>query len=491
MNPAHRPLLHFTPKRNWMNDPNGLVYFDETYHLYFQYNPEGNDWGNMSWGHATSPDLVEWTEHDIAIPCRPGEQIFSGSIVVDHGNTSGFGAEDAIPLIAIYTSALDDGRQAQSLAISLDGGYTWRAHDDNPVLDRGSKTFRDPKVFRAADREGNERWVMVAVEAEARQVVVYSSATLRDWKYESCFGPTGPAGVQWECPDLFKLALDADPQQKRWILIISTNPGGPAGGSVTAYLVGDFDGHTFTVGEESRWRFVDQGHDFYAAVTFDNLPAEQRTLIGWASNWDYAAQVPTAPWRGAMSIARRLSLRNIEGVPTLIQAPTGRLEVGAPAFEFGPAALEDRALEFGAGQNFLLDVEWQIDDEAVVGIDLLANADFRTRLRYDTRTEELTLDRAASGNTAFHDGFATVSRAQLPRRNGRIGLQILVDGSILEIFADDGALTMTELVFPDENAEELRLVVEAGQANATLKWWPLRAQHDTSTEGIELMDAAR
>ncbi|MCK0117622.1 GH32 C-terminal domain-containing protein [Isoptericola sp. S6320L] len=255
-----RPAIHYTPEQNWMNDPNGLVHHDGTYHLYYQHNPSGNRWGNMSWGHATSPDLATWTEQPLAIPQTFDddgvaiEDIFSGSVVVDHGNTSGFGTVEDPPLVAVYTSAYTgahptlSGIQAQSLAYSTDGGYTWTKYADNPVLDRDSANFRDPKVFWYDDAEepAGGYWVMAAVEALDRQVLLYRSDDLKDWSQLSTFGPANATGGIWECPDLFELPVDGDPENTRWVMVVNLNPGAVAGGSGGQYFVGDFDGTTFT-----------------------------------------------------------------------------------------------------------------------------------------------------------------------------------------------------------------------------------------------------
>lgn len=274
MDPAdeqYRPALHFTPERNWMNDPNGLVYDDGTWHLFFQHNPYGTRWGNMSWGHATSTDLVHWEEQPVAIPQTFDESgtaiedIFSGSVVVDEQNTSGFGTADDPPMVAIYTSAYTPahpthaGKQAQSLAYSTDDGRTWTKHEGNPVLDRGSANFRDPKVIRYTNPEtGESYWVMVAVEALQYQVVLYRSDDLRTWTHLSDFGPANATGGIWECPDLFPLAVDGDPSNIKWVMVVNLNPGSVAGGSGGQYFVGQFDGTTFT--SEST-------------VTEDSLPA--------------------------------------------------------------------------------------------------------------------------------------------------------------------------------------------------------------------------
>lgn len=253
----YRPLIHFSPEENWMNDPNGMVYADGVYHLFFQHNPEGTTWGNMSWGHATSPDLLHWTQQPLAIPQtfnesgQPIEDIFSGSIVVDHDNSAGFGPEGSSPMVAIYTSAYTQqhpqyaGIQAQSLAYSLDSGQTWTKYDGNPVLNRGSANFRDPKVFRY-DGPAGSYWVMVAVEALEHKVVIYKSTDLKSWEHLSDFGPANATTGIWECPDLFPLPVDGDPSKTKWVMVVNLNPGGPNGGSTGQYFVGDFDGTTFT-----------------------------------------------------------------------------------------------------------------------------------------------------------------------------------------------------------------------------------------------------
>ncbi|MCZ7631093.1 MAG: glycoside hydrolase family 32 protein [Microthrixaceae bacterium] len=321
----YRPGYHFSPTRNWMNDPNGLVYHAGTYHLFFQHNPHGDQWGNMSWGHATSDDLLSWTEQPLAIPQtfddhgRSIEDVFSGSVVVDHDNTSGFGTAEDPPLVAVYTSAytLDHPRralkQAQSLAYSTDGGYRWTKYDRNPVVDRDSTDFRDPKVFRyRSDTSGERYWVMVAVEAVERQVVIYRSEDLRTWRYLSTFGPANAVAGVWECPDLFELPVGDNPGDTRWVLVVSLNPGSIAGGSGAQYFVGAFDGVTFTsentgAGSDD-YLWLDWGRDHYAAVSYDNAPGSKRIMTGWMNDWTYAGSLPTSGWRSNMTLPREVTL---------------------------------------------------------------------------------------------------------------------------------------------------------------------------------------
>lgn len=470
-----RPRYHFTPARNWMNDPNGLVHHEGTYHLFFQHNPEGNDWGNMSWGHATSTDLVGWAEQPVALTCTEDEQVFSGSVVVDHHNTSGLGDGLAPPFVAVYTSVYGDRRQAQSLAFSLDLGRTWRRHPGNPVLDRGSREFRDPKVFRHADPDGRERWVMLAVEAVDRQVLFFSSDDLQGWTLESVVGPLGPEGVVWECPDLLALDVDGDPGRLAWVLLVSTNTPDLSAPSSTAYLLGDFDGHVFTPREPVDWRVLDHGTDFYAAVSFSNLPAAEPLVLGWAGNWQYAALTPTSPWRGVMSLPRQLTLRTRDGEPTLMQEvpaySLARLTEGE-SFHHGPAHLTE-SLTLRAGRHYVLEIEWDIADASLVGTDLLAGPDTRTRLSYDVPSGLLTLDRRRSGDVGFHPEFASVATASVPLRDGRLALRVFVDGSLVEVFADDGAVTFTCQVFPDAPAVDAVVFADGGTPTVWLTHFSL------------------
>jgi levanase len=247
----YRPAVHFSPAKNWMNDPNGMVYYKGVYHLYYQHNPSGNTWGNMSWGHATSPDLVHWKEQPLAISTDDQEDVFSGSVVVDKDNSSGLGTAENPPMVAIYTSAYKDasphhGLQAQSLAYSLDDGQTWTKYSANPVLNRNSANFRDPKVFWYSSPGGGGYWVMTAVEATDHKVLLYKSTNLKEWTALSEFGPANATGGLWECPDLFPLAVDGDPNNVKWVMVVNVNPGGVAGGSAGQYFVGSFDGATFT-----------------------------------------------------------------------------------------------------------------------------------------------------------------------------------------------------------------------------------------------------
>lgn len=444
-----RPAAHFTTRASWLNDPNGLLYHRGVYHLFFQTNPHGSTWGNISWGHATSTDLVEWTEHDIAIPFTAEEMAFSGSAVVDHRNTAGFAADGQTALVAIYTSAVParasaPASQSQSLAFSVDDGATWTRYAGNPVLDIGSAEFRDPKVFWHGDDDGH--WVMVAVEAVDRRVVVYVSSDLIEWTYASDFGPAHAVEGVWECPDLFPLAVEGT-DEVRWVLVVSMNPGGIAGGSGTQYFVGDFDGRTFTPerltesGDPLDYDWLDYGRDYYAAVSFSNVPDGRRLMIGWASNWDYANQTPTHPWRSAMSLVREVTLRrHIDGRVRLVQRAT------LPTDTAG-MAVHRLSVPSAPGERWDVVLGGAGPDEVTITVD------------GDDRS--ITVDRTRSGVTDFHPSFPSVDRAPLPADEGSedsvVDLLIVVDAMIIEIFAGDGSVVLTEQVFPSEPLTDIRV----------------------------------
>lgn len=448
-----RPLVHFTPRRNWMNDPNGLLFHGGRYHLFFQYNPEGLAHGSISWGHASSTDLLTWREHPLAISFDEHEQIFSGSAVADETNSSGFGDGESTPLVAVYTSAQSNGIQAQSIAYSTDAGETWQKYGGNPVLDRGSADFRDPKVFRYQGDAG-EYWVMVAVEATEHRVLFYRSDDLKDWSPLSSFGPDGAVGGVWECPDLFPLALDGDPTKQRWVLIVSMNPGGVAGGSGTRYIVGDFDGTEFV--PDSRWPLMDAadsglrdldwldwGRDCYAGVTFNGLPDDQRTMIAWMSNWDYARDLPTDPWRGSMTLARRLALVTDNGRPQLRTTPV--LPTATPVF-----AMRDVQLQ-GALQPVSLPVPARITmvlggTDGVLDLEL-SGQDGAATLRIDTAGRTVALDRRRAFSVEPNELFASVERFDLPAADAdETTVEIVTDHGSIEVFAADGLRSLTDVV---------------------------------------------
>jgi sucrose-6-phosphate hydrolase SacC (GH32 family) len=312
---SFRPRVHFTPYRNWMNDPNGLLYYKGKYHLFYQHNPQGNLWGNMSWGHATSSDLLHWEHLPVAIGCDETYGIFSGSAVVDYTNSSGLGTVENPPMVAIYTAHNHDGsHQSQHIAYSLDEGVTWTKYADNPVLDLGMKDFRDPKVTY---EEATHTWLMTVAKPEEFKISFFRSHNLKQWEHLSDFGPLGATGGCWECPDLFSLEING---ARKWVLIVSLNPGGYSGGSGTQYFIGEWEGQSFTP-DSTDTRWIDHGRDNYAGVTFNNHPEGKRIFLGWMSNWIYADKYPTELWRSSMTLPRELSLQLVDGELSLISTP--------------------------------------------------------------------------------------------------------------------------------------------------------------------------
>ncbi len=616
-----RPQFHFTPQRNWMNDPNGMVFYEGEWHLFYQYNPEGEKWGHMSWGHAVSRNLIHWEHLPLALPERDGVMAFSGSAVVDWQNTSGFGKNGKPPLVAIYTGHREK-HQDQRLAYSNDRGRTWTSYEGNPVLDIGLADFRDPKVFWY---ESKRRWIMVLALSTEKKVSFYESPDLKSWKHLSDFGPAGSTIGLWECPDLFPLPIETESGASKWVLIVNVNPGAPAGGSGTQYFVGEFDGGKFIAdrvdaskarpsaartladfegadygawkasgpafgirpsqpatdsvrgmdgkgiadsfgGNDSsegtltspnftidanylhfsigggshpdelgirllvdgklvrsatgnnspqlekqswdlrQWRgktarielfdictrddwghilldgialadspdassnedalWADFGADFYAAVSWCDVPKPdgRRIWLAWMSNWNYAQEVPTSPWRSAMTIPRTLALRRtLEGL-RLIQLPVAELAAlhRKPALKFRGGTFAEAATWL-AKQNDLppqLDVSLtfsRISRNTSFSLGIASEHNQQTLVVCDPGSARITLDRTKSGETAFHRTFPGRHHAPLRVVDGRVTLRLLLDASSLEIFAQDGETSITDLIFPSGSTRTLSL----------------------------------
>ncbi|KAL2831290.1 glycosyl hydrolase family protein [Aspergillus pseudoustus] len=652
----YRPQFHFSPAKNWMNDPNGLVYDDGTYHLYFQYNPGGTTWGAMSWGHASSRDLTHWTEHPVALQARGfpdniTEMFFSGTVVIDEHNTSGFGRRGKTPWIAMYTSyypieqVLPSGKhirkdqQAQSIAYSLDKGMTWTTYDaENPVIAEPPARyqdqvleFRDPSVFW---HDATHRWIAVVSLAKLHKILIYTSHDLKHWDLASEFGPANAVGGVWECPSIFPLSLDGSSDVK-WVLMLGLNPGGPPGtvGSGTQYIVGNFDGTTFTADTDSihdggapegsvifedfegektfaergwtatgdltnaspakgtlagqnpvtgflgeqllntflngdattgtlsstpfeishkyinflvgggsntnetairlkvdgrtvhtsagsnseglTWQswdvtavegkegvieisdnatggwghinvdqisfsnmratnnvanWLDWGPDFYAALGFNGLPRDQRTVIAWMNNWQYGGVIPTDPWRSAMTIPRHLALKTIDGKAALVQEPAGKwkaLTRGGRVFTF--RRVDGGIRELGRlGKTLQIELTFARDKSSTFGIAVAANRDYtsETRVGYDFSTQEVFIDRTRSGNVSFDNTFASVYRAPLSvGADGTVSLRVFVDWSSVEVFGGEGEATITSQIFPEKDAVYGRLFSTGGSTN--------------------------
>ncbi len=475
-----RPRFHFTPARNWMNDPNGMVYYDGEYHLFYQYNPHGDRWGHMSWGHAVSRDLVHWQHLPLALAEEDGVMIFSGSAVVDWSNTSGFGDGRRPPLVAIYTGH-HTGKplQNQYVAYSNDRGRTWTKHAGNPVLDIGAKDFRDPKVFW---HEGTGQWVMVIAWPVERKVRFYGSPDLKAWTHLDDFGPAGSTQGIWECPDLLPIPVEGrrgTTVGRKWLLIVNVGSGTPAGGSGCQYFVGDFDGKRFVPepgpanGVPGAGRWADHGPDFYAAVSWSGIPRGdgRRLWLGWMSNWEYAQEVPTSPWRSAMTVPRELRLRSDGALHRLVQLPVDELKKlrGKRLQMIGQSAPDASSwLRRRAPDQECQELE--VDFDAA-----LLGGEFGLRLRL-SEGQEITflgdlgrgtvrVDRTRSGRVDFHPRFPGTYEAPLRVRDGAVRWRILVDTSSVELFANDGESVVSCLVFPDPGPRRWE-VVHAGSATA-------------------------
>ncbi|KAE8422565.1 Extracellular exo-inulinase inuE [Aspergillus pseudocaelatus] len=494
----YRPQFHFSPAKGWTNDPSGLVYHNGTYHLYFQHNPAGIEWGNLSWGHATSHDLTHWKEEPVALlargfPQNVTEMFFTGSAVVDIHNTSGFGANGKIPLVAVYTSFYDvtqtlpsgkkvkANQQSQSIAYSIDDGMTWTTYDaGNPVLQHPPtpyqeqwENFRDPFVFW---HEQTHKWIMVTTVAELHKLVLWTSDNLKDWKVASEFGPFNAVGGVWECPNLFPLALDNDASNIKWVLVLGLNPGGPPGtvGSGTQYFIGDFDGTTFVADNESVYpgnktaNWLDWGPDYYAAATYNGLSDTNRTVMAWMSNWQYNAKIPAYPWHGGMATPRHMSLKTIDQKPTLIQQPYKNLEsIESHTRNSVWKSFAEGKKDLGSvGKTLDIDLEFSPYDAAEFGIIVQATSDWKqqTRIGYNVTSQQIFVDRTKSGDVSFDETFARVYHAPLvPSSEGIVNLRILVDWSSVEVFGGEGESTLTAQIFPSRNATFAQLFSHGGQ----------------------------
>jgi len=478
---GRRPLYHFTPRRNFINDPNGLVFVEGEYHLFYQHNPEGNRWGHMSWGHAVSRDLVRWEHLPLALREEAGIMIFSGSAVFDVRNTSGLGRPDAPPMVAVYTG---DGHktQTQNLASSLDRGRTWTKFTGNPVLDIGSNSFRDPKVFW---HRPSSRWVMATVLADQRKVRLWGSGDLKRWEKLSDFGPAGSTKGVWECPELFEAPVEGG-GETRWVLKVDGNDGAPAGGSGGQYFVGRFDGKEFRVegtGPDSPPLWLDHGKDFYASQTWNEAPGDGRPVwIAWMNNWQYANDIPTSPWRGAMTVPRSVSLRKTPEGLCLVQSPVAALQslrgryhkVEGRPIPTGEIQLSDEGIQ---GLALEIIAEFEPGDADEFGLKVRRGDREETVIGFNRRVGTVSVDRARSGAVGFSPHFPGRHSAPLAIGDASrpVRLHLLVDATSVEVFADGGRVVLTDQVFPSPASRGVSLFATGGTARLrSLDAWELR-----------------
>jgi fructan beta-fructosidase len=476
-----RPQFHFTPAKNFMNDPNGLVYYKGEYHLFYQHNPQGNVWGHMSWGHAVSTDMVHWRHLPLAIAEEEGKyMIYSGSAVVDWRNLSGLcearDKEERSCLIAIYTAAGKD-LQTQHLAYSNDRGRTWTNYPGNPIVNLTKPDFRDPKVFWY---EPEKKWVMVAVLADERKLMILDSPNLKEWKLRSSFGPAGDRAGQWECPDLFELPVEGA-KEKKWVLIVNRNPGAPAGGTGTKYFVGWFDGLQFkneTSASHELW--ADYGKDFYATNSFADLPASdgRKVWMGWISNWQYANVEPTVQWRGAQSIPRTLGLRRFPDGIRLVQQPVREMKtLRGKEFHLERVSVEEanrRIKEAGiSGEAVEIEAELAPGNAAEMGFRVRKGGVQETLVGISRGQKRVFIDRNKAGELSYSKEAAGRHSGQI-QQTSSAKLQIFVDRSSVEVFANDGEVTLTDRIYPLRHSEGIELYSLNGNGKVeSLSIWKL------------------
>jgi fructan beta-fructosidase len=484
---AYRPQFHFTPAKNWMNDPNGPIFYAGEYHLFYQYNPVGIEWGHMSWGHAVSRDLVHWKPLPLALAEENGVMIFSGSTVVDWHNTSGFcrgtGTEAPSCLVAIYTGR-SEKLQTQNLAYSNDKGRTWTKYAENPVIDLHLSSFRDPKVFW---HEGTHKWVMVTALGSQHKVKLFGSTDLKHWTALSDFGPAGATGGAWECPDLFRLPVDGNAGQTKWVLSVNLNPGGVAGGSGNQYFVGSFDGTNFSSEVPAgQILWADYGADFYASTSFSDMPRSdgRRIWLGWLSNWMYAARVPTDPWKGVQSILRELKLRRFADGIRLVQEPVTELRV----LRGRHARVENRSVEAAnsflqakgvRGETIEIVAEISPGGASEFGLRVRKGSGEETVIGVDTKKQTLFVNRTRSGNVGFDEHFPSRDAGPITLAAGKsVKLHIFVDRSSVEVFGNDGETVLSEAIFPKSASDGIELYSHDGHARVlTMDVWNLKSAY--------------
>ncbi|MDC8003006.1 glycoside hydrolase family 32 protein [Aureisphaera galaxeae] len=465
-----RPQFHFSPPEKWMNDPNGLVFHEGVYHLFYQYYPDDIVWGPMHWGHAVSKDMIRWENKPIALYPDELGLIFSGSAVVDRNNTSGFGEEGKVPLVAIYTYHLMEGEKAgrndfqtQGIAYSLDNGDSWTKYEGNPVIGNdGIKDFRDPKVFW---HEPSQNWIMALVAGD--HVKFYESDNLKEWELTSEFGKDkGAHGGVWECPDLFKLPVTGNEEEK-WVLLVSMNPGAPNGGSGTQYFVGEFDGTSFTTDQEDA-KWIDYGMDNYAGVTYNNTPNGERIFIGWMSNWNYARNTPTEVWRSSMTLPRNISLHkkggeyNLQSLPleqfSSLQKMQKQMDsiVLNETYTLEADTFNNTDISFTANLNEPLEVSYSNASGEKVSFTI------------NPEEHKLLLDRTQSGIVDFEESFGQrVQEQPFTLEDREVDIRLIMDASSLEIFIEEGSYIFTNQLFPKE--EYTTFEIKAGDAGGVVR----------------------
>lgn len=467
----HRPQFHFTPEAKWMNDPNGMFYYDGKYHLFYQYYPDSTVWGPMHWGHAESNDMIHWDHLPIGLYPDSIGCIFSGGAVVDNNNTSQLGYDDHPPIIATFThhdfvgeKAKTNDFQKQSIAYSVDGGKEWIKYNGNPVIPNTDKIkdFRDPKVVW---HEDSQKWILVLAAYD--KVKFYSSPNLKDWEFVSDFGIEGDHRL-WECPDLFPMKVEGSDETK-WVLIVSIQKEAPNGGTGTSYFVGDFDGKKY-VSDISTQKWLDWGTDNYAFVTWNNVPdTDGRTLgIGWMSNWQYAQIVPTEKWRSAMTLPRELYLSKFDSYYYIRSVPVKEFnELKGKTTSFGQFDItSEKKLEgaFSASQSELdLTVDLNKTSSNNFGIRLQNDLGENVVVSFNKESYSMLIDRTRSSKEKFSEDFYNnIHKVPISFDQEKLDIRLIIDAASIEIFINEGELSFTSIFFPTEDFNSMTLFSNNG-----------------------------
>lgn len=473
----YRPQFHFSPPAHWMNDPNGMVYYRDEYHLFYQYYPDSTLWGPMHWGHAISKDLTHWQNLPIALYPDSLGYIFSGSVVVDENNTAGFQLGTEKTLVAIFTyhnmameKAGENNFQTQGIAFSTDKGRTWKKYNHNPVLKNpGTKDFRDPKVSWHAD---TKKWVMTL--AVGNEIQFFTSGNLKDWSLSGKFGlAEGSHGGVWECPDLMKIKVN-NSRESKWVLLVSIGSGASNGGSGTQYFIGDFDGKTFkNYNSKETILWLDNGCDNYAGVTWSNT--NRHLFLGWMSNWQYAQTVPTTNWRSATTIPRELALQNTQQGIRLFTSPVKEMQ--KLRLHKHPLHVTTKsAYRFSLGE-ILLDFDEEQTGSEDFGVEFFNAANEKIKVGFKKSSQQFYIDRTKSGDTSFSKEFAAIHYAPRLSKEKKLSLHIYIDQTSIELFADNGSVTMTDIFFPTQNFNSFKVYPEnvpllKGQFYELSSIWP-------------------
>ncbi len=453
----YRPQYHFSPATNWCNDPNGLVYVNGVYHLFYQHNPFGNVWGHMSWGHAVSSDLIHWQHLPLAIPEEDGVMIFSGTCIFDKNNTSRLGKNGKGPMIAIYTGNIENN-QSQHLAYSNDNGLNWTKYARNPLLDINEKDFRDPKVFW---HQPTNQWVMAVMLSAQHKMQLYHSKNLIHWDLLSEFDPAGDTSSVWECPDLFQVPVEGSATKKKWVLTMSMAP-------YMQYFVGEFDGKNFKNENPATTIYrPDYGADYYAAISYNQLPATvSPVMIGWINNWDYANDIPTTPWKSAMSLPRTISIKKVDDEWILVQKPVKQTaQLRMPGMDKQNITVTDKTPLNIKSTQFEMLVSFTPNANGNSGVRLATGGGNYAEIGYDGLNKKMYLDRSKCANQNFNKKFEASSfyETKLSPVNNTIKLHIFFDNSIIEVFGNDGEAVMTAQIFPDKSDNGIELFSNGGE----------------------------